>query len=251
LPIYVQEQVSPTQLTVHARAPILSGDRLGFFNPNEGRIILETTVASFSGSTLILNDPLEETLNIAPSGTLFKERGWKIYDHAYNLDAIGNHFVYRNNTMHDGRRYGVFIKASDGLIENNVFEGLSSTGIAVLNTPSWPEGFWAQNLVIQSNRVSECGYGSLVPSAIISAKKLGILTLESAMTTPMQKNIFLLNNTFDAVTGPALTLSGVEGLVAEGNEFTSGSTSGPLVTISHSTNIVWTNNTDQGRVEFK
>jgi hypothetical protein len=251
LPIYVLEQVSPTQLTVYARAPIQSGDQLVFFNPNEGRIILETTVASFSGSTLVLNDPLNEPLNIAPSGTPLDECGWKIYDHAYNLDAVGSHFVYRNNTMHDGRRYGVFIKASDGLIENNVFEGLSSTGIAVLNTPSWPEGFWAQNLVIQSNRVSECGYAGPEPPAVIASKKLGITEMESPMTPPMQKNIFLLNNKFNAVAGLALMLSGVDGLVAEGNEFSSGSESGPLVTVQYSENVTWTNNLDQGRVEFK
>ncbi|MGE4490715.1 MAG: hypothetical protein AB7E95_14335, partial [Kiritimatiellales bacterium] len=142
LPIYVLEQVSPTQLTVHARAAVRPGDRLAFFNPNEGRIILETTVASFSGSTLMLNDPLNETLNLAPPETPVDDRGWKTYDHAYNLDTIGNHFVYRNNYMHDGRRYGLLLKASYGLVENNVFEGLSLKGMVLENNIGWPEGFW-------------------------------------------------------------------------------------------------------------
>jgi len=151
--------------------------------------------------------------------------------------------------MHDGRRYGVFIKASDGLIENNVFEGLSSTGIAILNTPSWPEGFWAQNLIIQSNRVSECG--RVGAPAIIASKKLGRSQGEASMTTPLQKNIFQLNNEFHAVAGPALLLQGVSDLVLEGNEFTSGSESGPLVIVAHSTNITWSGSSDQRRVEFK
>jgi hypothetical protein len=118
--------------------------------------------------------------------------------------------------------------------------------MTIENEPGWPEGFWARNLVIQSNRVSECGYANKLPCAAVSAR-----TLTGFMTTPMQKNIFLLNNVFNAVSGPALALSGVEGLVAEGNEFTSGSTSGPLVTIQYSENITLTNNLDEGRVDYR
>ena len=249
LPIFVLEQISPTQMKVYARASIRPGDRLAFFNPNEGRVILETTVASFSGNTLTLNDPLNETLNIAPPGTTIDVSGWKIYDHAYNLDTIGNHFVYRNNHMHDGRRYGAFIKASDGLVENNVFEGLSLTGMVLENNIGWPEGFWAQNIVIQNNLVSECGYGSVAPCVSIASKKLNG-TAEVLNAIPFQKNIFILSNVFNAVSGPALKLSGVDGLVAEDNVFTSGSGTGPLITIQYSQNITLTNNVDQGRIDY-
>lgn len=57
------------------------------------------------------------------------------------------------------------------------------------------------------------------------------------MTTPMQKNIYLFSNIFNAVSGPAVTLSGVSGLVAEGNTYTSGSVSGSLVTVQYSEDI--------------
>ncbi|MCF7818243.1 MAG: right-handed parallel beta-helix repeat-containing protein [Kiritimatiellales bacterium] len=242
LPIFIFSQSSPTEMKVYARAPIKPGDNLVFFNPKSGGIMLETTVVSFSGNTLVLKDPVG-TLNIAPLGTPMKERDWKIYDHAYNLNTIGNGFVYRNNYMHDGRRYGVFIKASNGLIENNRFEGLSCNAFEISNEPDWPEGFWARNLVIQNNRISECGYGAKYPPAVIAGKKLRGIT-----ETPIQKNIFLLNNTFNAISGPALTLSGVAGLVAEGNVFASGSESGPLVTIQYSENIKLKDNEGQDRI---
>ena len=245
LPIYVLDQVSPTQLTVYARAPILAGDRLVFFNPNDGTILQETTAVSFSGDTLVLNNPVEP-LGIAPPGTEVDQRGWKVYDHAYNLDSIGNHFVYRNNHMHDGRRYGLFIKASNGLIENNVFEGLSCNGMQIANEPDWPEGFWVRNLVIQNNRISECGYGKGDPPIAIVAEKL-----RGHMKKPMHRNIFLLNNVLNAVSGPALILSGVDGLVAEGNVFTSGSESGPLVDIQYSENIQFRNNQGQEWIETR
>jgi len=258
LPIYVLDQVSPTQLTVYARAPILAGDRLAFFNPNVGTILQETTVVWYAGEsrregndtifprgTLMLSDPVPR-LNIAPQGTPLDARGWKIYDHAYNLDSIGNHFVYRNNHMHNGRRYGLFIKASNGLIEDNVFEGLSCNGMQIANEPDWPEGFWVRNLVIQNNRVSECGYGKGDPPIAIVAEKL-----RGHMKKPMHRNIFLLNNVFNAVSGPALELSGVSGLVAEGNVFTSGSESGPRVDIQYSENVRLNNNQGQDRIEMR
>jgi hypothetical protein len=74
--------------------------------------------------------------------------------------------------------------------------------------------------------------------------------LKGFAETPLQKNIFLLNNTFTAISGPALALSGVDGLVAEGNTFTSGSPTGPLVTVQYSEDIVLTNNAGQDRAEF-
>ena len=70
------------------------------------------------------------------------------------------------------------------------------------------------------------------------------------MPMPIQKNIYILNNTFNAVSGPALELSGVFNLTAEGNTFTSGSASGPLITIQYSEDIVLIHNEDEGRVEY-
>ncbi len=239
LPIYVLEQVSPTQMTVYARASIHPGDRMAFFDPNAGRVIQETTVVSYSGGTLMLSDPVE-ALNIAPPGTPIDVHEWKIYDHAYNMDTIGNHFVYRNNHMHDGRRYGMLIKASYGLVENNIFEGLSRTGMVFKNNITSPEGFWSQNLLIQNNRVSECGYGNWDPCVSVSSLKL-----TGFMETPIQKNFHFLNNTFNAVTGPAMELSGVSNLVAEGNVVTSGSPTGPLITIQFSEDVSLINNQDQ------
>ncbi len=246
LPIFVLRQNSPTEMRVYARAPIKPGDELVFFNPKEGRIIQETTVVSFSGNILVLKDPVEN-LHVASAGTLLKgkERDWKIYDHAYNLNSIGNGFVCRNNYMHDGRRYGIFIKASYGLIENNRFEGLSCNGMQIANEPNWPEGFWARNLVIRNNRISECGYGQGDSPARIAGEKL-----KGFMETPVQKNIFLSGNSFSAVSGPALRLDGVSGLVADGNVFASGSASGPLVTIQYSEDVMLKNNRDQDRIEI-
>ena len=78
----------------------------------------------------------------------------------------------------------------------------------------------------------------------IAGRKLG-----GHMTTPIHKNIYLLNNVFHAFSGPALQVSGVSGLVAEGNVFSSGSDSGPLIEIHYSEDVQFNNNQGQDRIE--
>ena len=243
--IYVLNQLSPVEMRVAARGGIQPGDPLIFFNPQEGRIIRETSAKSFSGDILVLNDPVP-MLSVAPPGTPMKEVGWKKYDQVYNLNTAGNYFVYRNNHMHDGRRFGFFTKAGFGLVTNNRFEGLSDQAIRIANDPQWSKGFAAGNVILQSNQISNCGYAGGEPCAVITGLKL-----DGVMTSPIQKNIFLLDNVFHSVSGPAMKVSGVSGLTAEGNTFDSGTASGPLVTVQYSDHIVWTNNFDQSRVEFR
>ncbi len=100
--------------------------------------------------------------------------------------------------------------------------------------------------MIQNNRISECGYGKGDPPIAIVAEKL-----RGHMKQPMHRNIFLLNNVLNAVSGPALKLSGVSGLVAEGNVFTSGSESGSLVDIQYSEDMQFNNNQGQTRIEMR
>ncbi|QHI69815.1 right-handed parallel beta-helix repeat-containing protein [Tichowtungia aerotolerans] len=248
LPIYILEQISPVKMRVYAKAAIQPGDRLAFFNPNEGNVIQETTVVSFSKNILVLKDPVGK-LNTVPPGakrTKVNPREWKIYDHAYNLNAVGNYYVYRNNTMHDGRRYGVLLRASYGLIENNRFEGLSRTGMQISNEPEWPEGFWTRNLIVRGNRVSECGYGHGDPSIQIKSLKL-----HGVMDAPIQKNIFLIDNEFHAVSGPAAVFDGVDGLTVNGNVFDSGSAFGSLVVGENVKLRSLEDNTGDSRFEFK
>lgn len=248
LPIYILEQISPVKMRVYAKAAILPGDRLAFFNPNEGKVIQETTVVSFSKNILVLKDPVEK-LNTVPPGakrTKVNPREWKVYDHAYNLNAVGNYYVYRNNIMHDGRRYGVLLRASYGLIENNRFQGLSRTGMQISNEPEWPEGFWTRNLIVRGNRVSECGYGHGDPCIQIKSLKL-----HGVMKTPIQKNIFLIDNAFSAGSGLAAVFNSVDGLTLQNNRFENGSEEGPLVEFKNTTVQSVEGNVGESRFSFK
>lgn len=57
----------------------------------------------------------------------------------FNIDSAGA-FVFRNNTFHNIRRFGILIDSRDGLIENNRFEATSSNGVVIHNDSDWPEG---------------------------------------------------------------------------------------------------------------
>jgi len=249
-PIHFTEKNSPTQMKVSpdTGVPIQSGDKLVFFDPIDG-LTEEATVASFSGNVLVLDAPVT-LARFAHAG----DSDWYKKDvHAYDLSAVGSGFVFKNNYMHDGRRHGMFIKASDGVIENNCFEGLTGSGIWIANAPTWPEGFWARNLVIQNNWVSDCGYaysGGLFPCVNIAGMQLNAAGQEISMRAPIQKNISLRHNVFHIASNQAMKLSGVADLIATGNEFTNATGSGPLVTIQYWENITWTGNLDGGRVQY-
>ncbi|QHI69938.1 right-handed parallel beta-helix repeat-containing protein [Tichowtungia aerotolerans] len=246
LPFYVLQVHGPKTLRITRPERIRKGDPLVFFRPQTGEILVETEVVSLEKDVVTLRDEVPE-LNLAAKETEYDQRGWKIYDHAYNPNATGNYFVYRNNYMHDGRRFGGFIKASYGLIENNRFERLSDNGLMVQNEPDWPEGFWANNLVIRNNRILDCAF---MKTRIPMEMDWGMLGHRSAGGFEHQ-NIFFTSNTVRAVAGPAARFNCIDGLTLVGNTFQSGSVSGMLVSGTNTRVRENRDNTPQSRIVFE
>ena len=243
VPTYILEKISPTEMKIRARVPFAPGDSLAFFSPKTGKV-QETTVVSFSENRLTVSDPIGK-LNLAPEGTRLDLRGWKIYDHIYNVSCIGNGFVCRDNFMHDGRRFGGFIKASYGLIENNRFEGLSGSALRVANEPDWPEGFWAHNLIIQNNTVSDCGYSKTVVPVVIRGEKI-----KGLLPPPFHRNIFLVGNEIEAISGPAASFSGIENLIMKDNRFSNEDRTKPLIKLQRSKNVIVEDNRGANHMEI-
>ena len=218
LPFYITKILVPNRFQMTRTERLLPGDPLVFFRPQTGEVLAETEVLSVDGNIVTLKDHVTG-LHLAPEGTPYDHHSWKIYDHAYNPNATGNYFVYRNNYLHDGRRFGGFIKASYGLIENNRFERLSDSALQIQNEPDWPEGFWAQNLVIRNNRVLNCAFVNHRIPVNIEWGSLGNRPSEFSY----QQNIFFENNTVRTVSGPCARFDGIDGLMLSGNVFESGS----------------------------
>jgi hypothetical protein len=217
IPNHIRDQLDPYTLEMEGASRILPGDRLAFFQPQSGRILAEIAVDAVSGRTVTFSEVLPEFNNLAPEETPYDAKEWKIYDHAYNLDATGNYFVFRNNTIRDGRRYGSYFKASYGLISGNRFEGLSHAAITAWNEPGWPEGFYSHNLVIAENAVGDCA--SQDSAAVkISFKNLGAYSTEAGK----QSNIYLYRNRIENPYGPALDISRTDGITFAANRISSG-----------------------------
>jgi len=245
IPTHITEVLSPTRIRVATPEKMRVGDLLAFFRPRTGEVLAEVTVLAIEGKMLTLSGPVER-LKIAPPGTPFDSRGWKIYDHLYNLSATGNYFVYRNNYMHDGRRYGAFIKASYGLIEGNRVERLSDCVFTIQNEPDWPEGFWARHLVIRDNRASDCAFNNRIPIEVDWQK----LPHQSS-GLPLQKNIYFEDNRISVQAGPVAEFNGIDGLVLTGNTFKSGTTEGPLVIGKGTTVLKQEGNSEEARIAIQ
>ncbi len=241
VPAYIREIVSNNQFRMTRTDLMLIGDTLAFFAPQNGDLISKVGIVNIDNDLVTVSEPVTG-LTIAPSGTPFDSKEWKIYDHAYNLNAIGNYFVLRNNLMRDGRRYGVFIKASYGIIEDNRFERLSDCAICIQNIPDWPEGFFAHQVVIRNNKMIDCAFIHNRYPIEISFRKLGGLS-----TAMLQKDIFIENNQIRAVSGAVARISSVDGLSIHDNVLETGDDDSPLVIISNSVIRCMENNTDEER----
>lgn len=245
IPNHIRAIINERQFRLSHADRILAGDRLAFFHPQSGAVLLETTAVTIDGDLVTVADPVSG-LNIAPPGTRFDGREWKIYDHVYNLDATGDYFVYRNNHFRDGRRLGGFFKASYGLIENNRFERLSDDAIRIQNEPNWPEGFWARHLVIRNNVIIDCGFNGRLPVSVNWHK------LPHAMSDlRAQADIYFENNHVRAVSGPAAQFNAIDGLTLLGNHFESGSETGALVIFNNTLIRREENNTGSERFQIE
>ncbi len=75
---------------------------------------------------------------------------------------MGNGFILRNCTMGHNRARGFLIKASDGLIENNVLEGIEGWGVQIAPEYEWMEGGCSRNMVVRNNVFRNNGGGVLL-----------------------------------------------------------------------------------------
>ena len=126
------------------------GDRLVVYDRERGEIALRTRTVSADSETgwVELADEL-------PSDVNSHER-WSVYsaEYARGVRIAGNEF--RNL-----RRFGVFLKAYEVEIRDNLFEGLSGAALFLSNEPNnYREGLFSEDVVIEGNRFENCGFSA-------------------------------------------------------------------------------------------
>lgn len=172
-PVFIRQIISPKELILGSvqmkakasgdikgdftplkKEQVQQGEHLVFLNPQTGKLVGESDVERINIATgqVVLKQPIQ------PEGLTAGSE--KENTQVYNT-SIGGNFVVRNNQISNSRRYGMFLKAADGLVEGNRIDGVSASGIYISDEPAWPEGLQAARLVIRNNEIVNCGFDEL------------------------------------------------------------------------------------------
>lgn len=191
------------------------GDLLQFFNRAEGRLVSERKVVR----TATVGKSLEVTLDgnageIVPIRPEIKRAGLKKVPteeditQVFNATRTCNQFVFRNNTVRNGRRVGILAKGRGGLIESNTFEGLGGGAVEFWNAPF--EGLGAVDYVVRDNQIRDC---------VQLARKSAIIwaTIFKSGSERLHRNLLITGNEITGSCDRAIWLCDVQNAVVRDN----------------------------------
>lgn len=135
-----------------------------------------------------------------------------------NPNTTGSGFVIRNSTFRNNRAHGIFIRASDGLIENNTIEGSMMAGIVIApEMNSWNESDYARNIIIRGNTLRDVGVATQPWNSGIT-----VAGFEYGGFAPLpggHRNIVIRDNTLENVRGANIVLTSTIGAEIRDNHF--------------------------------
>jgi parallel beta-helix repeat protein len=192
------------------------GDVLDFLNPETGIILATATVSAYDPAARLIELDRAVT-GITPGIDKQKTQIWN--------RAMGNGFVMKNNVLKNSRRYGIYLKASNGLIEGNTLEGLSSCAITLHNEPRAPNGPFCHNILIRDNTINHCGF----EEGFLKYEETGVVRAAArrwdygdAQSGTAHSNIRIENNRFSKILRSPVFLSNVDGAELSGNTLDGG-----------------------------
>ncbi|QHI69941.1 right-handed parallel beta-helix repeat-containing protein [Tichowtungia aerotolerans] len=259
IPMYVRQKFSNTSFRFYNTATydLRADDQLTFFDPLSGWPIGGARIVSSTATNVSGVNYVDITLDAAIEGAISAGTS-KIHTTVYNVSRNGKGFVFRRNTFGDSRRYGLFIKSSDGLIVENTFEGLSGPAITVQNNPGWPEGLNSSGLSVISNLINGCTFSSYIlnqerGSIELQAKGYnGTAEFESSWKG--QSDICIQGNTIVDWQRRAIRAHCAENLLVEGNviantvdSFAAGQSNYAIYLKNTANAFVWDNQIDDSR----
>lgn len=136
---------------------------------------------------------------------------------ASDTDAMGNGYVIRNCGVYHNRERGMMIKASDGLIENNIVDGPTVGGIVF--TPEvefWDEVDFARNTTIRNNTIRD------VPLWRSSLGALNLSEWRGGVPVPSPggfRDIVVEGNTFENDSGVNVVIGSAQNVTLRENKF--------------------------------
>ena len=135
-----------------------------------------------------------------------------------NTARVGSGFKVLNTHTTANRGRGTIIKASNGVIENNVFEGVSYGAITMgPEFASWGEAGYVHNVSVKNNIVRDCNYLNKAGSAVQLHGDDG--PGAKNLATGMNSNITIDGLTIDGVSSSNLLLEATQGLSVKNVKF--------------------------------
>jgi len=150
----ITEIHSPTEITVQFNVQL--GETVEFYNPRDGVFLGTALVDNIQNlGDNFFRITLSQPINITRVSTSSSDQR---ADQAYLESRSNESFIFRNNIVRNSRRYGLLIQNKFALIENNLFQNLSGSGIRIENGVDWGEGFRAEEIEIKNNVFDNCGF---------------------------------------------------------------------------------------------
>lgn len=144
--------ISPTEII--GSIDLGTEDTLNFYNPRDG--IFLGRMGLTKPAERIASGQFKITLAAPVHLTNLSDAN--VGDKAYVETRMNESFVFINDTIRNGRRYGMLLQNGYGVVENCVFENLSNSAIRMENGVDWGEGFVANNIRIADNRFINNGF---------------------------------------------------------------------------------------------
>lgn len=177
-------------------------------------------------------------------------------------DRNGSGFVVRNNRIENHRARGILVKASNGLIENNVIDGSSMAGIVLCPEPDyWLEADFSKDVVIRANTVRNTGYAARHANNL-QAGAIAVVAVGAEPGKPWpaggHRNVRIEDNRIERAVGANLVVTSASDVIIRGNRFVEphhapggtgkvfGITGGELIWISDSSSVTVADNTVTG-----
>lgn len=222
----IEEKLAPNRVRLPLRNPydavgaslaldIQAGDDLQFFNRGEGRLVSERKVVSVTRLAKSLDVTLDGDVGDIVTGRpgvtragLKKVPADSAVTQVFDASRTCNQFVFRNNTVRNGRRIGVLAKGRGGLIESNSFEGLGGGAVEFWNAPF--EGLGAADYVVRGNRIRDCGLLAREDAAIWA-------TIFKSGADKLHRNLLIAGNEINGFPSPAILLRDVQTAVVRDN----------------------------------
>lgn len=199
-----------------------AGDEVAFFNPLEGRILLECKVAEVSklsgGNFLVTFDQdLPERVAVLGSKPVNKTFGsgeLQRCTQIWNRSKSCGDFVIRNNAIRNIRRYGTVFRARRGVVENNAYAAASSSAVAFVNEPFYPNGLYCSDIVIRANTFGGCAF-ERAPLGTVALSFVRAGRGGAADRGP--RRVLVEGNTFADCPAPEVVLGSARDIVLQDN----------------------------------